>query len=258
MALRIEKRIGAIVALSVSVAVVMAQPLTYQVRHQHLRGGATGTLRIGAESIVFTEQSKNGKHAREWAYSDIQQLSLSDAELRILTYEDQKWQLGRDRDFVFDHLPEGLVQQVYPLFTRNLDQRFIAELSEPVVHVLWQAGAKLRHGLGGSQGDLLIGDDSIIYQAKAQGESRTWRFEDIDNIATAGPFDLAITTLERSDWRHAGPTEFRFELKQALSEDRYNELWRRIYRFRSRRTDFSVASPGDTAPERDVSRSMRR
>jgi hypothetical protein len=231
MALRIETRIGAIVALSASLT--LAQPFTYQVRHQHLRGGVTGTLRIGAESIAFTEQSKDGKHSREWVYADIQQLSLSDAELRILTYEDQKWQLGRDRDFVFDRLPEGLAQQVYSLLTQRLDQRFIAELADPDVHALWQAGAKLRHGLGGSQGNLLIGDDQIVYQAKAAGESRTWRFRDIDNIATAGPFDLAITTLERSDWRHAGPTEFRFELKQALSEDRYNQLWRRIYRFRS-------------------------
>jgi hypothetical protein len=150
-----------------------------------------------------------------------------------LTYEDQKWQLGRDRDFVFDRLPEGMTEQVYPLLTRSLDQRFIAELADPDVHALWQAGAKLRHGLGGSQGSLLIGDDRIVYRAKAPGESRTWRLQDIDNIATAGPFDLAVTTLERSDWRHAGPAEFRFELKQPLSEDRYNELWRRIYRFRS-------------------------
>ena len=256
MALRIETRIGAIVALSVSAA--LAQPFTYQVRHQHLRGGVTGTLRIGADSVVFTEQSKNGKHSREWAYADIQQLSLSDVEFRILTYEDQKWQLGRDRDFVFDRLPEGMTEQVYPLLARSLDQRFIAELADPDVHALWQTGAKLRHGLSGSQGSLLIGDDRIVYHAKAQGESHTWRLQDIDNIATAGPFDLAITTLERSDWRHAGPTEFRFELKQPLGEDRYNELWRRIYRFRSSRTDSSVAGSPDTAPERAASRLMRR
>jgi hypothetical protein len=145
MALRIETRIGAIVALSVSLT--LAQPFTYQVRHQHLHGGATGTLRIGTESIAFTERSKNGKHAREWVYADIQQLSLSDSELRILTYEDQKWQFGRDRDFVFDRLPERMTQQVYPLFARNLEQRFIAELADPDAHALWQAGAKLRHGL---------------------------------------------------------------------------------------------------------------
>jgi len=231
MALRIEKRISAL--LIVGAAATFAQPFTYQVRHQHLHGGASGTLRISAESIVFTEQSNRGKHSREWVYADLQQLSVSAGELRILTYEDRKWQLGSDRDFVFDRLPEGMPQQVYPLFARNLDQRFIAELADADANVLWRAGAKLRHGLGGSQGQLLISEGGIVYETKAPGQSRTWRFQDIDNIATAGPFDLAITTLERTDWRHAGPTEFRFELKQGLAEDRYNELWRRIYKYRS-------------------------
>jgi hypothetical protein len=234
MALRIEARISAIVILVAASA--FAQPFTYQVRHKHLHGGAAGTLRIGADSISFTEQSNKGKHSREWTYAGIQQLSLAAKELRILTYEDQKWQLGRDRDFVFDRLPEGLEPQVHPLFARNLDKRFVAELADTRGHILWQAGAKLRHGLGGSQGDLLIGEDWIVYQAKAAGESRTWRFQDIDNIATAGAFDFAITTLERSGALHTGPTEFRFQLKQPLAEDRYNELWRRIYRSRSQQS----------------------
>ncbi len=209
--------------------VAFAQPFTFEVRHQHLRGGATGVLRIGEESIAF-EESKDGKHSREWKYADIQQLSLSPAELRILTYEDRKWQFGRDRDYVFDRLPEGLVKQVCPLFQRALGQRFIAELADPDMRAAWQMPAKLRHGLRGSEGTLLIGEDRIVYQSKTAGESRVWRFDDIDNIATAGLFDLSITTLERSPWRHAGPTEFRFQLKQPLGEDRYNELWRRIYR----------------------------
>jgi hypothetical protein len=230
MALRIETRIGTLLIFCAAAA--FAQPFTYQVRHRHLHGGAIGTLRIAADSVAFTEQSNNGKHSREWAYSDIQQLSLSAVALRVLTYEDQKWQLGRDRDFAFDRLPEGMIEQVYPLFARSLDQRFIAELADPDVRALWQVGAKLRHGLRGSQGTLLIGDDRIVYQAEATGESRTWPFQDIDNIATAGLFDLAITTLERSEWLHAGPAEFRFELKQSLKEDRYNELWRRIHHMR--------------------------
>ena len=230
MALRIKARIGAILALSVSAA--FAQPFTYQVRHRHLHGGAMGTLRIAADGITFSEPAKSG-HSRHWAYADIQQLSLGGLELRILTYEDQKWQLGRDRDFVFDRLPEGLVQHVYPLLVRNLDQRFIAEIVDPGARALWQVGAKLRRGLGGSQGQLLFGDSWIAYRANAPGDSRTWRFEDVDNIAMAGPFDFSVTTLERSDWRHAGPRESRFELKQPLSENRYNELWRRIQRVRS-------------------------
>jgi hypothetical protein len=225
MALRIEKTISAFLILC---GVVIAQPFTYEVRHRHLHGGAVGTLRISQDSIAFEEKSKNAKHSREWKYADIQQLSLSPLELRILTYEDRKWQFGRDREYVFDRLPEGLAQQAYGLFHQSLDQRFIAELSDPDGRVLWQTGAKLRRGLSGSDGTLRIGEDRIIFETGAGGESRTWRFTDIDNISTAGSFDLAITTTELSRWLHAGHREFRFQLKQALPENRYNDLWRHI------------------------------
>ena len=229
MEFRIEKGIGALLILF---GVAFAQPLTFEVRHQHLRRGAAGVLRIGEDSIAFEEQSKDGKQSREWKYVEIQQLSLSSAELRILTYEDRKWQLGRDRDYVFDRLPEELANQADPLFQRVLGQRFIAVLAEAGVQAKWQMAVKLRHGLYGSEGILLIGEDRIVYQSKVAAESRTWRFEDIDNIASAGLFDLSITTLERSVWRHAGPTEFRFQLKEALFETCYNELWRGLYRVR--------------------------
>lgn len=225
MALRSEKRIGALLILAAAMA--SAQTFTYEVRHEHRHGGTTGTLRVRGDSIAFEEQGKHAEHSREWKYSDIQQLSLSATELRILTYEDQKWQLGRDRDYVFDQLPEELAKQLYPLFAHNLDQRFIAELADSDVP-LWEMPVKLRHRNGGSEGTLRIGHDRIVYSTDAPGESRTWRFSDIDSISTAGLFDLSITTLERSGWRHSGPTDFRFELKQALHEDRYNELWRRI------------------------------
>jgi hypothetical protein len=89
---------------------------------------------------------------------------------------------------------------------------------------------KLRHGLGGSEGALVVGKDRIVYQSEEPGESRTWRYTDIDSIGAGGLFDLSITTLERSGWRHAGPTEFQFELKRALPENRYNDLWQRINR----------------------------
>ena len=226
MEFRIEKGIGAFLILC---GVGFAQPFTFGVRHQHLRGEAAGELRISEDAIVFEEKSKDGKHSRKWKYAEIQQLSLSPEKLRILTYEDRKWQFGRDRDYVFDGLPDDLAKQAYPLLQRVLGQRFIAELAGPGMPAQWRMEAKLRHGLRGSEGTLLIGEERIVYQSNIAGESRTWRFDDIDNIATAGPFDLSITTLERSAWRHAGPTEFRFQLKETLAEDRYNKLWRRIY-----------------------------
>src|SRR5581483_5916467 len=86
MAFRIEKTAG---ALLIFAATAFAQPFRYEVRHQHLHGGGLGMLRIGLDSIAFEEQGKKHEHSREWKYADIQQLSLSPTELRVLTYEDQ-------------------------------------------------------------------------------------------------------------------------------------------------------------------------
>jgi hypothetical protein len=222
MAFRIEKRIGALLMLT---AAAWAQPLTYQVRHKHLHGGAIGTLRVEDDAISFDEK---GKHSRQWKFEDIQQLSLSSARLRILTYEDQKLLLGRDREYVFDRLPADLTKQSYAPLRSKLGQRFVAGLAETDIAPLWQVGAKLRHGLSGYEGKLTIGADRVVFETKASAESRTWLFHDIDNVSTAGPYDLVITTPERAGWLHAGPTEFRFQLKERLSEDRYNEIWRGI------------------------------
>lgn len=53
--------------------------------------------------------------------------------------------------------------------------------------------------------------------------SRTWRIQDLENVSSSDPFDLTVTTHER---------EFRFQLKQALNEARYQELWLRVNRVR--------------------------
>src|ERR1019366_2531129 len=89
--------------------------LTVQVRHEHFRKGTKGQMEIGENYVSFYETGKNFSHSRKWKYEDIQQLTLSPAELRILTYDDQKWQLGRDREFAFDQLPKDFASQAYLL-----------------------------------------------------------------------------------------------------------------------------------------------
>ena len=212
------------------VSALSAQSSPYEVRHRHLRHGSTGILRIGDNAISFAEQGGKIKHSREWRYEDIQELVLGPDTLRILTYEDQRWKLGRDREFVFDHLPKKLVEQAYSFFGRRLDQRFVAALADDQVKPLWQTPAKLLHGRGGSEGVLLVGLDHIVYQSAKVGESRTWRIGDIENVNSAGPFDLTITTYERATSHYGERKDFRFQLKQFLQEAQYNDFWRRVNR----------------------------
>jgi len=221
MAFRTEAKACARLALSAAVAAgcLLAQSAIYPARHEHLRHGGAGTLRIDETAISFTESGKQAKHSRTWKYDEIQELVLGEGTLRIVTYEDQRWELGRDRVYVFDHLPAEVAATWYPVFSARLDQRFVAALADPLLKPEWQLPAKLVHGSFGSQGVLLAGPDRIVYKTAQPGESRTWRLKDLDNVSSSGPFDLTLNTLQR---------DFHFQLKAALPESAYSELWRRI------------------------------
>lgn len=208
-----------------------AQTHAYEVRHQHWHGGAMGTLRVSADGISFEEHGKKSKtDSRQWRYEEIQQLTVSPTELRVLTYEDSKWKLGRDREYIFDHLPKGLAVETYPVLTGKLDQRFIAGVPEPETSSEWKAGAKLDRGLSGTLGSLTIGKDWIVFDAGTRGESRSWRLMDIENISRIGSLDFTVTTSEKSGWFRGGMREFHFQLQQSLPEERYYALWRRVNR----------------------------
>jgi hypothetical protein len=213
MAFRTETAVGAILILCAAVA----PGATYEARHKHLRNGAPGTLRIGDNSIAWEERAQN--HSREWRYEDIQQLVLSPETLRIVTYNGQRRELGRDEVYLFDKLPPSLAAEWYPKFREKLDRRFVAALADERVVPEWQIPVKLLHGRLGSQGVVLVAKHGVVYKTGTAGESRTWRIHDIENVSSSDAFDLTITTHER---------DFRFQLKQELSESRYNELWREV------------------------------
>lgn len=216
MAFRVEARIGAILAI----AVVAAAGQGVTVRHRHLRGGKPGELSVTADGISFVEKGSGSKHTRVWKYEDIQQLELGPDTLRILTYEDRKWELGRDREYRFDQLPPGFAKAVYGKWRDSLDRRFIADLADSDVTPAWVIPAKLLGRIQGSEGTLEFGADRVVYRTARPGQSHTWRFTDIENISSAGPFDFSIA----ASWA----SEFHFQLKRILPESRYNQLWRQL------------------------------
>src|ERR1035438_2134120 len=116
---------------------------TVTVRHRHLRKGAEGVLRVTPEGIAFTETGKGRNHSRTWTYAAIQQLELGAGVLRILTYEDREFGMGRGLEYVFDHLPAGFSQSVYAQWRERLDTRFVADLPDARVVALWEKPAKL-------------------------------------------------------------------------------------------------------------------
>ena len=209
------------------------QEFRYQAWHGHSRpphvkkAGNMGTLTITDAGVSFEETYKDGKkpehpHAWRWAYQDIQQLKMGPTSLTVLTYQDNKWKLGADREYKFDLVSDNTFEDAYQSLKGRLDQRFVAEA------VLWEIPVKHLLRFGGDEGVLQVGSDEIVYRSAKKSESRTWRYQDIDSIGSSGLFQLTITTFERAKTHYGNLKGFNFELKQPLEEARYNDLWLRL------------------------------
>ena len=166
---------AALLVLIVSPLLTRAADLSFPVRHSHLHNGGEGTLTF-TDEMVRWEENKKPEHSRSWRYAEIQRLELAPGRVRILTYEDVGWQLGRDRDYIFDHLPADLAPRVHPFLSARLDQRYLAHVADRSAMPTWAVPAKLLIGRGGSNGDLKFSDGQIVFDGGERGESRTWKW----------------------------------------------------------------------------------
>lgn len=217
--------LAAVLAVAAA-AMEPAREYRYEVRHDHWRSSAAGELVISERGVSYTETAKKA-HAWKWRYEDIQQLRISAKEIRVLTYEDVPWKLGLDREQRF-RASGGGFESAYEYLKDRLDQRLVAALADPAVEPLWRMPVKLKERFGGAEGELIAGARRIVFRSDREGKSRTWRYRDIDNISSSGPFELTVTTFERSLAYYGGRKAFTFQLKQALDEARYENLWRRL------------------------------
>lgn len=254
MALRIEKRTqitAGLIALLLAPAAFSQQQFRYEVWHGHSRPprpvwhgqlapsikkkfGNPGTLTVTPQGVSFEESYAGQKqpkhpHVWSWSYTDIQQLEIAPKTLRVLTYKDNKWKLGADREYRFDLLPsDRSFSDAYALLKNKLDQRFVAALADKDINALWEMPVKLQGRIQGSEGILQVAADRIVYRTDKKDTSRTWRYEDIENISSSGPFQLTLTTYERAITHYGNLKGFNFQLKERIDEKRYNALWRRL------------------------------
>lgn len=231
MAFRSQTAIG-LTAILLAASPAASQPLRYQVRHNSplkklLLQRVEGTLTVDDSGIRFEQAGKKKKLAVfAWKYREIQQLLLAPDAVTVWTFEDSRWKLGADRVYRFEALHRQDFRPVYDFLKSRLDGRLIAALADESLPAEWEVPAKHKLGLtGGSHGVLRFGKDWISYQTSMAGDSRTWRFEDVENINSSHPFALTITTRERSKSHYGGFRDFHFQLKEPLEEARLQRLW---------------------------------
>ena len=161
--------------------------------------------------------------------SDIQQLGTDwDKKISIVTYEDRKLQFGKDKVFNFE-LTEGTVP---PSLWRSLQARLTKPLVSAVIPKLpeakYQLPVKHQHALGGCQGTLQSGEQYVVYETTHKSDSRIWRYEDPSSIGSTGPFQIRLSSMERTNGEHGAEKNFIFDLKRRLDPEIYDFLWGKI------------------------------
>jgi hypothetical protein len=210
--------IGKTAACLMSAAALWGAEVRFEARHDHLRKSCAGTVTVTDEGVAFAGAKK---HVWRWKYEEIEELRYAPGRIVVLTYQDNLWKLGADRAYEF----EGKVPpELYKLWSAKLDQRFVAETADAPAGG-WSLPAKHLGRVRGSQGVLLFGPDRVVYRTAAKQDSRTWRYQDIAGISSSGPFQLTITSFERARSHYGDRKDFNFQLKRALNEAQYNQLW---------------------------------
>ena len=185
---------------------------------------------VGYQQVL--SDGKGKKHPKlesvQFDYQDIQELWVSPDKLVLVTYKDRKWLLGVDKEFEFFLTKGKSFDAAYSMLKDKLDRRFVAAVADSQPSMLWALPVKLLGTIQGSEGILEVGSDRIVYRTERQRQSRTWRYQDIENVSTSDRYQLTVTTYERAKSQYGSRKGFNFQLKQPLDEKRFEALWKRL------------------------------
>jgi hypothetical protein len=204
-----------------------AEETRFQVKHDHGIKSCRGELVFREDEMEYVTSHK--KDARTWKYVDIQQLGLvGQKKVSVVTYEDRKLQFGKDKLFNFElmegTIPASLWNSLQARLTKPLVSAVIPELPQ----AKYQLPVKHQHAMGGCQGTLEIGEQQLVYRTSHQPDSRIWRYEDLSSIGSTGPFQLRLSTMERTNGEYGAEKNFVFDLKQRLDKEVYDYIWWKI------------------------------
>lgn len=210
------------------------------VRHQRsLWWDKPGVLALQPDGLRFTVRGEDGNDHVVLAWNDIQQLTLSTDSLRVVTYRDQRWQLGRDKQFHFTadlSAATGSGQdkrQGFEAWSNTLreklgDRLVLAIAAQMPTSPRWSIPAKRNGFPSGTEGTLLYDGAVLQFQSSKRGESRHWPLGQIETATLVSARELIVVAPERAMADQGGMRSFSFQLKQPMGAQTFRDLWRSI------------------------------
>jgi hypothetical protein len=196
-----------------------------------------GKVLIGEKAITYEASKKD--ESRTWEYPDIQHFDrISPKEFVILTYEDRRLALGRDRQFHFVITEGELDDELFDAITARLRKPVTDRVIPAQVAAEYSVPAKHLHTFGGCEGVLKFTRDTIYYVTDHRDDAREWKLgRDVQSVWSADPYQLEIHAYDNNRRGFSRTRVYNFQLKEALSQDFYRNLKLEIYGLEAARRD---------------------
>ena len=200
-----------------------APALEFPVRTGHLRSESRGTLAFGDRGVEYSTAKKDA--SRRWAYEQIKQIHiLSPTRIAVRTYEDRGWtRLWADRTVEFEIVQGAATPELVGFLLAKIPRPVVTSVLPVMTHApRFRVPVKHVRGRHGSDGDLVLYEDALVYESAQVGASRYWRFGDLASVFAPDRFRLDVLTYEGG----GGDTRpFTFQLKADLPPGFYDTLW---------------------------------
>ncbi len=218
-----------LVVMSVLSTVPFARPQSfeYSVRHRHLLKDCRGTLKIDAGGVEFL--ASRPKDSRKWKFDEIRTLEIkSPARISLVTYEDQKRWMGKDKVFEFTLLDRKAAPELTTFLLAHVSRPMeLAVIPEETEKPAFEMRVKHLHTIVGAMGVLRIYPDRIVFVSSATGDSRYWRLADVERVSQPDRFRFQLVSYVP---KAGGPAEvYNFQLLDDLPKGAMDYLWVRLH-----------------------------
>jgi hypothetical protein len=178
---------------------------------------AQGTLTVDGRGVEF--RSHNGSVQR-WGYEEIHTAYLGPHRLVIESYLNRSLHRPGEQHFQFDLsrvLPPSVAAELAARIGRPV-QNVDPDASAPVVATI---AVRHRELMGGTNGELRFRAGGMDYVTHAKGDSRSWRWADLQSLSEPDPYHLLVFGYRDT---------YTFDLKAPLSRKLFDHATDDIYR----------------------------
>jgi hypothetical protein len=173
-------------------------------------GSEKGDLLVGANGIEF----RSGKgQTLKLSYLEMQTFHLSPHSLVIETYQNRKKHMPGVERLRFE-MSESVSPQVAADLAREVQRPSQNAVPDPTAQGIVIA-AHHRSLAGGTNGILRFRDGGIDYVTDAPGDSRSWRWADLQTLSSPDPYHLLAFGYRDT---------YSFDLKELLPQSLYYRL----------------------------------